>query len=433
MEGLHENGDALTVTKFMPTLVRPSEKTDNGFYFLSNLDQNIAIIMPMVHCFKADERKSDNASEVLKQSLSKVLAHFYPFASSLTIGSDGKLIVKCTGEGVQFMEAVANHEIEVLGDITIPKPVTLGKLVHTFPEAKNVLEIPLLTVQVTRFKCGGFVLGIAMNHCMADGISAVEFLNSWAETARGLPLTVPPFLDRAIFRSRQLPKIEFPHHKFTEIEDVSNITTLYQEQEIVCRSFCFDEKTLSLLKKLAMKDGIITNCTNFTLLMALVWRARSKALKMEPHQQTKLLFAINRRSRFDPPLSKGYFGNAVVLTCCLCSAGELAEKPLASAVKMVQEAIELVREDYIRSAIDYFEVTRARPSLTGTLLITTWTRLSFISADFGWGKARQSGPVTLPEKEVAAFLPLGKDQKSINLLLGLPVSAMDIFPELMKI
>ena len=53
--------------------------------------------------------------------------------------------------------------------------------------------------QVTRFKCGGFALGLAMNHCMFDGIGAMEFVNSWAETARGVAeLTVPPFLDRGV-------------------------------------------------------------------------------------------------------------------------------------------------------------------------------------------------------------------------------------------
>jgi len=87
----------------------------------------------------------------------------------------------------------------------------------------------------------------------------------------------------------------------------------------------------------------------------------------------------------------------------------------------------------MKSAIDYFEATRARPSLTATLLITTWSRLSFHTTDFGWGEPIVSGPVALPEKEVSLFLSHGKERRSVNVLLGLPASAMKTFEELMEI
>ncbi|KAH8479623.1 hypothetical protein H0E87_031527, partial [Populus deltoides] len=92
-----------------------------------------------------------------------------------------------------------------------------------------------------------------------------------------------------------------------------------------------------------------------------------------------------------------------------------------------------LHHSYMSSAMDYFEVTRARPSLASTLLITTWSRLSFYTADFGWGEPVLSGPVALPEKEVILFLSHGKERKSINVLLGLPASAMKIFQELTQI
>jgi len=121
-----------------------------------------------------------------------------------------------------------------------------------------------------------------------------------------------------------------------------------------------------------------------------------------------------------------------VLTNSICQAGELLEKPLSFAVGLVKDAIKLVTDEYMRSAIDYFEVTRARPSLASTLLITTWSRLSFHTTDFGWGEPVLSGPVALPEKEVVLFSSQGKERKSINVLLGLPAPAMKIFQELMQ-
>ena len=270
---------------------------------------------------------------------------------------------------------------------------------------------------------------MTINHCMTDGISAMEFVNSWAETARGMSLTVPPFVDRSILRSRQSPTISYDHKEFMEIQDKSNMERLYKEEKIVYNSFYFDQEKIGRLKKLAMEDGEIKSCTSFTVLTALVWRARSKALKMKPHQETKLLFAVDGRSKLSPPLPKGYFGNGIVLTCCLCKVGELVQKPFSHVVGLVQDAIKMVDEDFIRSTIDYFEVTRARPSLTATLLITSWTRLSFNSTNFGWGDPSQSGCVTLPEKEVVLFLSKGRE-KGTTLLLGLPLTAMKTFQEL---
>lgn len=288
------------------------------------------------------------------------------------------------------------------------------------------------TLQVTKFKCGGFVLGLGMNHCLFDGIGAMEFVNSWGETARGLPISVPPFLDRSILKPRTPLRIEFPHHEFAEIEDISDLSNLYEE-EMHYRSFCFDTEKLEQLKRKVVADGVVDKCTTFEALSAFVWKARSHALRLQPDQQIKLLFAVDGRNRFEPSLPKGYFGNGIVLTNSLCSAGDILENPVSFTVGLIHKAVKMVTDNYMRSAIDYFEATRARPSLAATLLITTWSRLSFHDVDFGWGEPILSGPVTLPEKEVILFLSHGKERKSINVLLGLPASAMKIFQDLMQV
>ncbi|KAK9669878.1 hypothetical protein RND81_13G160700 [Saponaria officinalis] len=414
-----------------PTLVKPAQETQKGLYLLSNLDQNIAVIVRTIYCFKSENMSNDMAADVLKEALAKVLVHYYPLAGRLTISPQGKLIVECNGEGAVFVEAEADCNMDDIGDSTKPDPVTLGKLVYDIPSAKNILEIPPLVAQVTKFKCGGFALGLGMNHCMFDGIGAMEFVNSWGETARNLPLTTPPYLDRTILNSRDPPRIEFNHQEFDEIDDISGTKELYNEK-MEYRSFCFDPTLLEKLKLKVMSDATLEKCTSFEALSGFVWRARTKALKMKPDQQTKLLFAVDGRPKFSPPLPKGYFGNGIVLTNAVCPAGELIENPLSSSVKLVQQSVKMVTDDYMRSAIDYFETTRARPSLSSTLLITTWSRLGFHTTDFGWGEPVVSGPVALPEKEVILFLSHGKERRSVNVLLGMPVSAMKTFEDLMN-
>ncbi|EXC29146.1 Omega-hydroxypalmitate O-feruloyl transferase [Morus notabilis] len=393
----------------------------------------MAVIIRTIHGFKSSERGNDKAGEVIRDALGKVLVHYYPLAGRLMISSEGKLVINCTGEGVVFVEAEADCEMKEIGDVTKkPNPDTLGKLVYDVPGTKNILEMPLLVAQVTKFKCGGFALGLCVNHCMVDGIAGLEFVNSWGETARGLPLTVPPFLDRTILKSRDPPRIEYLHGEFSEIKDISYTNRLYEEK-VLYKSFCFYPDMLDKLKVKAKENGALEKCTTFEALSAFVWRARTKALSMLPEQETKLLFAVDGRPRFIPPLPKGYFGNGIVITNSICQAGELLEKPLSFAVRLVQDAIKLVNDSYMRSSIDYFEITRTRPSLACTLLITTWYSVAFRTTDFGWGKPVLSGPVALPQKEMILFLYDGEETKSVNVLLCLPAHAMKMFQELVHI
>ncbi|KAI4339503.1 hypothetical protein MLD38_024443 [Melastoma candidum] len=422
---------SLSVDRSVPKLISPAEETKKGMYFLSNLDQNIAVIIRSIYCFKSEEKGNEGSAKVIADALSKVLMEYYPLAGHLTISPEGKLIVDCTGEGAVVVEAEANCEMADIGDITKPHPETLGKLVYDIPGAKNILEMPPLVAQVTKFKCGGFVLGLCMNHCMFDGIGAMEFVNSWGETARGLLLSTPPFMDRTILKSRDPPKVKHVHQEFTEIEDESQIAELYSADEMQYHSFFFDPEKLVRIKQSATESGELERCTTFEALSGFVWRARTKALGMLPDQSTKLLFAVDGRPKFEPPLPKGYFGNGIVLTNSISQAGDLMDRSISYAIRLVQDAVKMVTDRYMRSAIDYFEVTRARPSLACTLLITTWSRLSFHTTDFGWGEPVLSGPVALPEKEVILFLSHGKERRSINVLLGLPSPAMKIFKELM--
>ncbi|XP_078160563.1 omega-hydroxypalmitate O-feruloyl transferase-like [Carex rostrata] len=426
-----QNEKEVLVKAGTPQLVAPATETPNGLYYLSNLDQNIAVIIRTIYCFKSGEKGNETAVEAMKDALARVLVHYYPLAGRLTISPEMKLIVDCSAEGGVFVEAEADCDMADIGDLAKPDPITLGKLVYEVPGAKNILEIPPLVAQVTKFKCGGFTLGLAMNHCMFDGLGAMEFVSSWGQTARGLPLSVPPVIDRSVLKPRDPPIISNPHHEFEEIADISDAASLYKE-ELLYRSFYFEPEDLDRVKSKALEDGIINKCTSFEALTAMVWRARTAALQLNPDQKTKLLFAVDGRQRLNPPLPKGYFGNGIVLTNAIATSNELLANPLSHSVSLVQGAIKMVTDEYIRSAIDYFETTRARPSLSATLLITTWSRLSFQDADFGWGQPTASGPVMLPEKEVILFLAHGEERRSINVLLGLPSSAMVKFQELME-
>lgn len=106
---------------------------------------------------------------------------------------------------------------------------------------------------------------------MKDGLCAMEFVNAWSETARGLDLKTPPFLDRTIIKARDPPKIEFQHNEFAQIEDISNTKKLYEEENMLYRSFCFDTEKLDMLKKKATEDGVLEKCSTFEALSGFVY------------------------------------------------------------------------------------------------------------------------------------------------------------------
>ncbi|KAL6622964.1 hypothetical protein ACP70R_032843 [Stipagrostis hirtigluma subsp. patula] len=435
----------MKVTRSEPVLVHSAgdavAAAAEEFYFLSNLDQNVAGLMKTVHVFRpsADDEShgDDDAATLMRDSLSRVLAHYYPFEGWLAVRDDGRLAVRNDRRGVPFVEAVADGELpEATDDVAAPGAEVLSDLVYADVEKKEeALEAPLLTVQVTRFRCGGFVLGLAMNHCLADGQSAAEFLQSWAETARGAPLSTPPHLDRTVQRARPAPAIGFPHDEFAEIEDVSGLAGVFGGEPCVYRSFTFDAGRLARLKR-AASDGDATAgaaCSTFVALTAFVWVARTLALRMRPDQKSKLLFAVDVRRRVDPPLPPGFWGNAVVFACCISAAGDLLQGPLSAAARSIRDAIGRTDDAFVRSAVDYIELNRgARPSLTGTTLVTSWNRLGFRTADFGWGEAAWSGPAELP-REVVMFLRGARDRDSMVLLLGLPLSCMQAFQEMVDL
>jgi omega-hydroxypalmitate O-feruloyl transferase len=427
----------MKVTRSEPVLVHAAGDAAvtvrEDYYFLSNLDQNVDVLMKTVHVFNSSsETRSDNAATLIRESLSTVLSYYYPFQGALVVRPDGRLAVRNDRRGVPFVEALADEELREVTDVSAPCAAeVLADLVYIDMDSENALEASLLTVQVTTFKCGGFVLGLAMNHCLADGQSAAAFLCSWAETARGVPLSTSPYHDRKLQRARSVPTICFPHDEFTEIEDVSDLAGIFGNMPCVYRSFTFDAGKLERLKKAASEDASTTTCSTFVALTAFVWVARTRALRMRPEQKSKLLFAVDGRRRVNPPLPNGFWGNAIVFACCISNASDLLSRPLSAASRSIKAAISRTDNAFIRSAVDYIELNRvARPSLTATTLVTAWNRLEFRTADFGWGQASHSGPAELPHKEVAMILRGVRDSDSMVLVVGLPLSCVQAFQEM---
>ncbi|CAN0924736.1 Omega-hydroxypalmitate O-feruloyl transferase [Linum grandiflorum] len=188
-----------------------------------------------------------------------------------------------------------------------------------------------------------------------------------------------------------------------------------------------------MIDKIKQEISTDKKCSTFKALTAFVWRARTVALKMARDQLTRVLVVVNARDRFEPPLPEGYFGNAVKFNPATCLAGELVDEPLSYAVGLIEDAINSVNDGLLRSTIDYYQMTKANRPLGFTCISTSWRGLSFGSTDFGWGEPVATGPVDLPVNEAMFFIPHFEDGKmSMHVYMGLPVSAMKTFQELVQ-
>ncbi|GLT64717.1 hypothetical protein SLA2020_371920 [Shorea laevis] len=424
------NGTAvvnMTVKKLEPVLVHPAAETFKGLYFLSNIDQTFPSPIEIMFSYEGNGTGNENAADVMKESLAKNLVKFYPLAGSLTLGLDRKMHVQCTGEGVLFVEATSDCTLEELGDISYINS-KFRELIHYVDGVDSILNVPLLTVQMTRFRCGGIVLGIAMNHILMDGEALLYFLKSWGKITRGIHLSVEPYLNRSILSPRQPPILDIPHPEFVKLE--TKTSTPSDQESRIYQSFCFKPQKLQQLKQLAKEKGSVTNPTSFEVISALMWIMRTKAFKTEPHVTIKLLTAVDVRTKIKPPMPECYFGNCYAVSCAACKAGDLTEKPFSFAVKIVQEAIKKVTDDYIKSTIDYYEVTRDVLQAENTAWISKWSRLPFYEIDFGWGEPVQVAPASMVWN-LAVTISQRRESGNIILTLGFPESVMERFRKMM--
>lgn len=52
------------------------------------------------------------------------------------------------------------------------------------PSMAHFEGLPGVAVQMTRFRCGGFAVGVTATHCLADAACLLQFVHSWAERSR---------------------------------------------------------------------------------------------------------------------------------------------------------------------------------------------------------------------------------------------------------
>ncbi|PON84326.1 Transferase [Trema orientale] len=157
---------------------------------------NLLIHVPTISFYRATPQKwltqnNTTLSNILRQSLSRALVTFFPLAGRLRWSSidTNHLELDCNAKGAEFIEAESKSRLDDFASSHECHD-------HLFPNVNYSLplqDIPVMLVQLTRFACGGFSLGVSISHAIVNTQSCINFMSVWASLAE--PLQKVPFFE----------------------------------------------------------------------------------------------------------------------------------------------------------------------------------------------------------------------------------------------
>uniref|UniRef100_A0A0D9WX91 Uncharacterized protein n=1 Tax=Leersia perrieri TaxID=77586 RepID=A0A0D9WX91_9ORYZ len=367
---------SIVVTKSPAVVVRPSETvTTAGKAILSHFDKPL-ITLPSTVLFVFDH-PIDKPAETVRRALSQALVHYYPLAGRLA-GDDDDVHINCTGEGVTFVAASANCTVKeqmIMCDHDYHKDAAMSAaglvkelLAEGYPMKGCDRGDPLVMMQVTSFRCGGFIVGVTWNHGVADDRWRAR---PWAanpiRVVPVLPLQsddqlVPPPCTFAAYQALfQFPPSHFPG---------SNITI-----------------PAGLIDRIRFGEP---SCTLFEAVTTVLWQCRTRVVMSDPEAPAMIVFTVNSRKQMG--IDDGYYGNCITLHTAIEKSGVVANACIMDLVGMIKRAKKQIPEHFKNGdndttmAIRDFSGGRAGSGYQNALLISCWRNISFEDVDFGSGK-----------------------------------------------
>ncbi|CAL1376853.1 unnamed protein product [Linum trigynum] len=370
-------------------LIKPSSPTPHKLrrYPLSSLDQlSPSVAMPVVLFFTNNNYTTNTQRcNLLKQSLSRTLTHFYPMAGRLR----DNLFIDCSDEGVPFLEARIDNDTSMSEFLQDPSPGHLNDFLPLKVEEANDL---LAAFQATYFNCGGMALTFQMSHKLGDGLSIFFFLTAWASIARdsSSTTTFPEFNFAEIF-----PPINLPVGS-------GSVARPAPYNKVTAKRFVFSASTIAHLKTRYAEESL--RPTRLEALSAFISTRLLKISNKENNNdddqdknknKKKKIFtvshSVNLRSKMDPPLPENAFGN--LFTSCIAVTDLDNQQQI---LRKMREGTRAVDGDAVRMQLQQ----GGRGSVVSSLkekevkgevqwvpfVFTSLCRMPLYDVDFGWGK-----------------------------------------------
>ncbi|KAL8049036.1 hypothetical protein ABFX02_07G107500 [Erythranthe guttata] len=377
-------------------LIKPSTPTPQNLskYKISFIDelmpQEIMRTIFFYYPILSNNRKQQNMLQ-LAESLSEILPRFYPLAGRY-IKKDG--FVDCSDQGVEFVEAqvvVDDDDVDFNDLVSKMEMEELNMLLSRTPHQIDESPTdPLLSIQVTEFKCGGLAIGVSVSHRIFDGYSFGVFMDAWSTTTNnhqkpGGEIKICPSFDSATL---------FPGYGPSSGPSVARSS--YPLSSIVKR-FTFNKDAIT-----SVRSKLITRPNSYYSRVRVVCAVIAKALigvdraKHGAKSRPCLIGqAVNMRGRTNPPMHKYSCGNFVLTSLTQLSENiigvqELADNMGDSVTKSVDSCAEIPSQSAkLHSTItENFAYIRGKRSSgeVNAMFFTDWSKFGLYDVDFGWGK-----------------------------------------------
>ncbi|XP_047074198.1 acyl transferase 7-like [Lolium rigidum] len=381
---------AAAVTRVAQRVVAPSAPTPGGELPLSWLDRypTQRALIESLHVFKgraAGDDAGESPVEAIERALAAALVSYYPIAGRLAANDAGELVVDCTGEGVWFVEATACCTLEEVDYLEYPLMVPKDELLPhpAYPADDPLAEDSLiLLVQVTRFECGGFVVGFRFSHAVADGPGAAQFMSAMGEIARG----------------RSAPSLEPAWgREVIPCPPAASVGPLPIPTELRLQYLAMDISTEYIDHfKARFLDQTGHRCSAFEVLIAKAWQARTRAFAFASGSPVHVCFAMNARPALRAPaLPHGFYGNCYYIMRVSAPAEAVSDAPLSDVVRLIREGKKRLPAEFARWSRGELDADPYRiTSDYRTLLVSDWSRLGFAEVDYGWGAPVHVVPLT---------------------------------------
>ncbi|CAD6241962.1 unnamed protein product [Miscanthus lutarioriparius] len=324
----------------------------------------------------------------------------------------GRPEIHCTGEGALLVTARTDATLQDLATAGgfAPSDELRQMLVPSAADGEDRAGI-LAMFQVTSFKCGGVCVGAAIHHTAADGLAALDFVNTWAAIAsKGVDEAAPrPWLDRTVLRARSPPDVRFDHSEYARRRGGGPKTARVP----------FDSAILPMSKTQldALKAGGgqgNKKVSTFKAVVAHVWRCACMARGLAEDDDTRLYITADARSRVRPPLPAGYLGNAIFRASAVAKAGDVVSEPLDAVAGRVSGATARLDDEYVRSLVDCLEQVG----------------LPIYDTDFGWGRPAFMGRACLQFSGLVYLVPGPDGDGRLDVVVAMEPKSLARFKEL---
>ncbi|KAM0000171.1 putative alcohol O-acetyltransferase [Helianthus debilis subsp. tardiflorus] len=400
-------------------IVHAEEPCNDHWLPFTNLD---LLVPPFdvgsIFCYKKPSNGSfSNKLNILKASLSRALALYYPLAGEIRWNAAaGENQIRCNNRGIDFVEAVADVELKEL-NLYNPDESIEGKLM---PKKLH----GVLAIQVTELKCGGIVIGCMFDHRATDGYSANMFISSWADMARSETPSMIPSFQRSIIN---------PRCPTTYSPSINDVFALYEpptkqdhdgddingDHVLISRIYYIEGDQLSKLQLLASENG--KRRSKLEAFTSFLWKI--VALSMEDsgnhNKLCNVALAVDGRSRLSEgdgeekkTLMSSHIGNVLSMPYGSKRSQELKEMPLSNIATEVHEFLHTAtNKDHFLDLIDWVEERRSQPLIAKafasnemSVLVSSGTRFHTMEKmDFGWGKV-VFGSCHLPSSRIDSYV-----------------------------